>query len=87
MNKRMRMKRRQAERKKLHKILDLAMEKNAGTPAVFFEFHGHINKLEVGICKNGWKPGRSADVRHVIYLNAKYTPSTVDRVITELEAL
>lgn len=87
MNKRMRMKGRQAERKKFHKILDLAMEKNAGKATVFVSFSGHVNWLEVQIHTDGWRTGCPADKEYYIRVGDKRRLDSADTAIAALEEL
>ena len=87
MNKRMRMKRRQAERKKIHKILDLALEKNAEKPTVFFNFSGHVNWLEIQIHADGWRSGQLADKEYTVRVGDGCRLDSEDTVIAALEAL
>lgn len=88
MNKRMRMKRRQAERKKIHKILDLAMEKNKENPTVFLEFSGHVNSLHVSVHRCGWEPWVKSDKEFRVYLNNHFRVNeSLDDIISYLEEL
>ena len=88
MNKRMRMKRRQAERKKIHKILDLAMEKNKENPTVFLEFSGHVNSLDVSVYRCGWYYGMKSDKEFIVYLDKHFRgDASLDNIISYLEAL
>ena len=88
MNKRIRMKRRQAERKKIHKILDLAMEKNKENPAVFLEFSGHVNSLDVSVYRCGWYYGMKSDKEFIVYLDKHFRGyASLDDIISYLETL
>lgn len=88
MNKRMRMKRRQAERKKIHNILELAMEKNKENPTVFLEFSGHVNSLHVYVYRCGWEPCMNSDKEFRVYLNNHFRgDASLDDIISYLEAL
>lgn len=89
MNKRMRMKRRQAERKKIHKILDLAIEKSMGKSTVFFDYRAHIGLIRVDVHKNGWNTVDRADIStqfHVIGKESSFDCDK-DKIIRYLEAL
>lgn len=88
MNKRIGMKRRQAERKKIHKILDLAMEKNKENPTIFLEFSGHVNSLHVYVYRCGWDYGMNSDKEFRVYLNNHFRgDASLDDIISYLEAL
>ena len=88
MNKRMRMKRRQAERKKIHKILDLAMEKNKENPTVFLDFSGHVNSLYVYVYRCGWESWAKSDKEFRVYLNKHFRgDASLDDIISYLEEL
>lgn len=89
MNKRMRMKRRQAERKKIHKILDLAIEKSMGKSTVFFDYRAHVDIIRIDAYKNGWNTEAKSDISiqfHVIDENWPFDCNK-DTVIEYLEAL
>ena len=88
MNKRIGMKRRQAERKKIHKILDLAMEKNKENPTVFLEFSGHVNSLNVRVYRCGWDYGMNYDNAFRVYLDKHFLVNeSLDDIISYLEEL
>lgn len=80
------MKRRQVERKKIHKILDLVLEKNQGKATVFLDFYGHVNCIQVRIHTNGWSVGHAADEEYYIY-NDESLGCSANTVIKALEAL
>ena len=88
MNKRMMMKRRQEERKKIHKILDLAMEKNKGKSTVFFGFSGHINSFSVDVHRCGWDYGSRPDEIMEFHIGKRFSSdNSLDNIISYLEAL
>ena len=71
MKKRLEKKIEKMRRKKVHEILEMALEIN-GThsrareetgdrPTAFFEFSGHIAQVNVRVHNNGWESGRAAD--------------------------
>ena len=66
---------RRMERKRLHRILDLAIEKNEGTASVFLEFAGHVNLVSMSIHKEGWKIAQGASVKLDHYLDKPYGDS------------
>ena len=90
MNKRMRMKRRQAERKKIHKILDLVLEKNVeGEKDISFEYAGYINKLLVRVYRGGLgtRPESCLGMEHPMVRKMLPDEYSLDEILAELEAL
>lgn len=59
-------------------IMRLALKVNRETSSdVFFEFHGHVNSIEVQIHFNGWKADKDSDYLQCFYLDD--TPLSPDR--------
>lgn len=58
-------------RKKLHELLDIVLDGNGlgarnrtqtGTfPTLFFRYSGHVAKVDIDLCFNGWTPGMNYD--------------------------
>lgn len=92
MKKRLKKKAEKALRKKIHDLLDVALDINGlsarqktltgNLPTAFFEFSGHIAGVEVQIHKTGWEPGASKDFFVSNYLDRD---RNVDRRIKSLK--
>lgn len=58
-------------RRKLHELLDIVLDGNGlgernrtktGTlPTLFFRFSGHVARVDIDLCSNGWTPGMTYD--------------------------
>lgn len=58
-------------RKKLHELLDIVLDGNSlearsrgttGTlPTLFFRYSGHVARVDIDLCSNGWTPGMTYD--------------------------
>lgn len=47
-------------RAKIHKILDLVIDRNEGGNATFFEFVGHVYGVRVRLFQGKWKPDKDS---------------------------
>lgn len=71
MNNRMKKKIEKRKREQIHKLLDLALDINGleareqkitgNLPTVFFDFYGHVGRVNVRICSAGWVSGEDPD--------------------------
>jgi hypothetical protein len=72
MKKRLEKKMETRKRELIHRLLDLAMDINGleprdqsitgNLPTVFFDFSGHVGRIDVRIYQAGWTPGNYPDV-------------------------
>lgn len=79
MKKRLKKRAEKARRKKIHELLDIALDINGlssrkktltrNLPTAFFEFSGHVAGVEVCIHKTGWEPGASGNFSVSSYLD------------------
>lgn len=71
MNTRMKKKAEKRKRKQIHKLLDLALDINGletreqnitdNLPTAFFDFSGHVGRVNVRIYSTGWASGKDTD--------------------------
>lgn len=71
MNKRMKKKAEKRKRKQIHELLDLVLDINGlelrdqsitgNLPTVFFDFSGHVGRIDVRIYQAGWASGKDYD--------------------------
>ncbi len=79
--------------KKVHKIVQLALEISTTTEAdVFVNYSPHVGWIEVAIFKHGWRRDRIFDKRYACkfdYLNGDpfVDYASFDKVIADLESL
>lgn len=79
MNKRIKKKTEKRKRKIIHEIFDKVIvinglqasrKKDTGNhPTVFFDFSGHIGKIEVRVFSSGWEPYADADKEVKAYVD------------------
>ena len=84
----------QANRVKLHQLLDLVLdingfekrqaEKTGDKPTVFFEINGHVADCDVSVYKTGWAEGEHSDMGGSFYFNESMN---VDELIRRLQGL
>lgn len=43
-------------RDKMHKLLDMVIDRNASGNATWFKFLGHVMMIQIDICDGEWKP-------------------------------
>ena len=77
-------------RRKLHELLDIVLDGNGlgersraqtGTfPTLFFRFSGHVAKVDIDLCSNGWTPGMTYDKNWYISTDEPITTDVVDDV-------
>ena len=77
-------------RKKLHELLDIVLDGNGlgeriraqtGTlPTLFFRFSGHVARVDIDLCSNGWTPGMTYDKNWYISTDEPITTDVVDDV-------
>lgn len=77
-------------RKKLHELLDIVLDGNGlgersraltGTlPTLFFRYSGHIARVDIDLCSNGWTPGMTYDKNWYISTDEPITTDVVDDV-------
>lgn len=75
------------DRKKLHEILDLAMDINETESDVFFEFHGHVDLCSVRVYENRWNMTNEPDYQKNIYCNSTWEETTLDEIIEDLKKI
>lgn len=71
MNKRMKKKAEKRKRKQIHELLDLVLDINGlelrdqsitgNLPTVFFDFSGHVGRIDIRIYQAGWASGKDYD--------------------------
>lgn len=81
-------------RKKLHELLDIVLDGNGlgersraqtGTlPTLFFRFSGHVARVDIDLCSNGWTPGMTYDKNWYISTDEPITTDVVDDVRAEV---
>jgi glucuronate isomerase len=62
--------------------LDLLQIHNSKKATVFFEFSGHVEKIEVRIFIPAWKPDAEADIKVEAYLDNPQSFETFEQEIT-----
>ena len=77
-------------REQLHRILDIVIDTNGfeararsdmGTlPAVFLDYSGHVNLLQLTIHANGWRSGESAEKLIDCWLDKPFTEDFLQKV-------
>lgn len=77
-------------REQLHKILDIVIDTNGfeartrsdmGTlPAVFLEYSGHVNLLQLTIHANGWQSSENAEKLIDCWLDKPFTEGFLQKV-------
>ncbi len=77
-------------REQLHRILDIVIDTNSfeartrsdmGTlPAVFLEYSGHVNQLQLTIHANGWRSGENAEKLIDCWLDKPFTEEFLQKV-------
>lgn len=77
-------------RKKLHELLDIVLDGNGlgersraqtGTlPTLFFRYSGHVARVDIDLCSNGWTPGMTYDKNWYISTDDPITTDVVDDV-------
>lgn len=77
MNKRIKKKIERRHRQIIHQMLDLVLDINGlcareqeitgNAPTAFFDFSGHIARVEANIHKRGWDTGKIADATYGFY--------------------
>lgn len=77
-------------RKKLHELLDIVLDGNGlgersraltGTlPTLFFRYSGHVARVDIDLCSNGWTPGMTFDKNWYISTDEPITTDVVDDV-------
>lgn len=81
-------------RKKLHELLDIVLDGNGlgersraqtGTlPTLFFRYSGHVARVDIDLCSNGWTPGMTYDKNWYISTDEPITTDVVDDVRAEV---
>lgn len=77
-------------RKKLHELLDIVLDGNGlgersraltGTlPTLFFRYSGHVARVDIDLCSNGWTPGMTFDKNWYISTDEPITTDVVDDI-------
>lgn len=86
-----------AVKEKAFEIVKLAMdfnerpterEKTGDKPTFFVEFSGHCCNLTVGICSQGWTPGRDEYPREVttVFLTDVTAEGELDKIVMKIKA-
>ena len=94
MNKRMKKKAEKRKRKQIHELLDLVLDINGleareqnitgNLPTAFFEFSGHVGRINIRTYSDGWASGKDTDTE--IWPRA-YRHSELADAVHSLEAL
>ena len=86
------------KRKRICQIFDLCLKINSlesrtqketgKLPTVFFDFHGHVSKIEICINLDGWEAYKDCDVYYEIYLGKRpYEQSKVEECYNKLKEI
>lgn len=82
MNRRIKKKIERRQRQTIHQMLDLVLDINGlgsriqevtgNAPTAFFDFSGHVARVEVTIHKHGWDTGKIADATYGFYTDREF---------------
>lgn len=70
-------------REKIHKILDLVIDRNEGGDSTFFHFEGHVNEICVEKHEGKWFPNSKGEMLDT-YLWTSECEQDLDEVIKAL---
>lgn len=70
-------------REKIHKILDLVIDRNEGGNTTFFHFSGHVNVITVHLHNGEWESNKDWE-EHVSYIKRPKLDESLDEVIEAL---
>lgn len=77
------------KRRKIHQIMDLALDASQGKPDVFVNYSPHTQQLDVQIFEQGWTCGRDYDSATTLYIQGELANKLSDfnKVIRQLKKL
>ena len=77
------------KRRKIHQIMDLALDISQGKPDVFVSYSPHTQQLDVYVYEQGWNRGALYNSETVLYIQGKIANKLSDfnKVIRQLEKL
>lgn len=75
------------KRKKLHQILDLAIDINNTKANAFFTFSGHVDGVQVDVHKDGWERFVGPDFKGMIFLRGEEKLKECNSLIRKLKAM
>lgn len=65
-------KQKDSQRAQIHRILDLAMDRDAGGNTTFFNFIGHVNGIRIELYEGNWSFENTDSVSMIHYLDGDY---------------
>ena len=77
------------KRKKIHQIMELALDISQGKPDVFVYYSPHTKQLDVQVFKQGWSIGIDCDSNTTLYIQGVLANKLRDfnKVIRQLKKL
>ena len=77
------------KRKKIHQIVELALDVSQGKPDVFVNYSPHTQQLDVFVYEQGWRSGADYDKQTTLYLEGCMRAELNDfnKVIRQLKRL
>lgn len=77
------------KRRKIHQIMDLALDISQGKPDVFVNYSPHTQQLDVLVYEHGWNKEAYYDSGTVLYIQGKIANKLSDfnKVIRQLKKL
>ena len=77
------------KRRKIHQIMDLALDASQGKPDVFVNYSPHTQQLDVFVYEQGWTCGRDYDSATTLYIQGQLANKLSDfyKVIRNLKRL
>ena len=77
------------KRKKIHQIVDLALDVSQGKPDVFVYYSPHTRQFDVQIYEQGWTCGADYDSKTTLYIQGELANKLSDfnKVIRQLKKL
>lgn len=77
------------KRRKIHQIMDLALDISQGKPDVFVNYSPHTQQLDVYVYEQGWNRGAPCNSETVLYIQGEIANKLSDfnKVIRQLKKL
>lgn len=77
------------KRKKIHQIMDLALDISQGKPDVFVHYSPHTQQLDIDVYEKGWRTEEKPCSKTVLYLRGELANKLSDfnKVIRQLKKL
>lgn len=77
------------KRKKIHQIMDLALDISQGKPDVFVQYSPHTQQIDVQIYEQGWGVDIDCDSKTILYIQGQLANKLSDfnKVIRNLKRL